>query len=647
MRQNDNTAVMLESGGLLDGLLDRALQYHQRGEFARAESLYREVLQQDPQHAEALHGLAVLLARQEHYESAAELLQQAITYKPWEVDFHNDYGIVCMRQGQFAAAIAAYQSALRLQPGRAETHYNLGVVYHKQGNLAAAKMAYQDAVRWHPDYAPAHYNLGVVMCLQGDYTAAVTAYQAVLRSQPEHLEAQYNLGVAQHYLGQLPAAAAAYEAVLRQQPEHVRGQHNLGVIQQQLGNYAAAVRSFREALRLQPTHAGASYNLGKVLYRQGELAAARAAYITSLQYQPAHADAQNELGVVLQALGDLPGAMQAYEAALRLQPDCAEAQWNRALLSLGMGSLAPGWAAYEWRWRVSQRPVQAIPYPRWDGTALAERTLLVHAESTGTDEVLFASCVPDVIARAAHVVVACDSGLAPLLQRSFPTATVSGSDRRADRDWLTHIPAIDVHVPLGSLPARWRAQLACFPGRQGYLIPSAVHQEQWQTRLTPLGPGLTVGIAWHSPAEQTHSHSAMRLEEWGAVFSVPGIHWVSLEADADTAELTTARQQWGIDLHTWLTPEAAHDIDGLAALIACLDLIIAPDTMVAALAGGLGQPVWRLSTADCHWEMLGTDMVPWFPSMRPYRQARIGDWAGVLQQIAVDLRQLTAPLPVI
>jgi hypothetical protein len=78
----------------------------------------------------------------------------------------------------------------------------------------------------------------------------------------------------------------------------------------------------------------------------------------------------------------------------------------------------------------------------------------------------------------------------------------------------------------------------------------------------------------------------------------------------------------------------------VAALMSGLDLVIAPETMMAVLAASLGQPVWRLSIFSRDWDGLGTEVVPWFPSMRLYRQPQSGDWQSVLARVAHDLRCL-------
>ena len=72
-----------------------------------------------------------------------------------------------------------------------------------------------------------------------------------------------------------------------------------------------------------------------------------------------------------------------------------------------------------------------------------------------------------------------------------------------------------------------------------------------------------------------------------------------------------------------------------------LDLIISVDTAAAHLAGALGKPLWVLNRFDTDWRWLldRTDS-PWYPTARLYRQARAGDWDGVVEKVRSDLCRL-------
>ena len=82
----------------------------------------------------------------------------------------------------------------------------------------------------------------------------------------------------------------------------------------------------------------------------------------------------------------------------------------------------------------------------------------------------------------------------------------------------------------------------------------------------------------------------------------------------------------------------------MAALVANLDLVVAVDTAVAHLAGGLGVPVWLAVplAPDWRWLLERTDS-PWYPTLRLFRQRRLGDWGDVFEAIAVEIERFQPP----
>jgi hypothetical protein len=85
---------------------------------------------------------------------------------------------------------------------------------------------------------------------------------------------------------------------------------------------------------------------------------------------------------------------------------------------------------------------------------------------------------------------------------------------------------------------------------------------------------------------------------------------------------------------------AVRDFADTAALVVNLDLVIAVDTSVAHLAGGLGRPVWLLNRYSGCWRWLHRRSdSPWYRAMRIYRQQRPLDWSGVIRRVQADLQQ--------
>jgi hypothetical protein len=87
------------------------------------------------------------------------------------------------------------------------------------------------------------------------------------------------------------------------------------------------------------------------------------------------------------------------------------------------------------------------------------------------------------------------------------------------------------------------------------------------------------------------------------------------------------------------------DFADTAAIIANLDLVISVDTSVVHVAGAMGRPVFLLDRYDHCWRWLsGRADSPWYPTLRIFRQPRIGEWEPVLREVTAALADFAASL---
>ena len=63
-------------------LLDRGFEQHQQGKLAEAESLYRQILAQNPEDVNALHLLGLVHYQRGDHGSAIAFIEQALAVKP-------------------------------------------------------------------------------------------------------------------------------------------------------------------------------------------------------------------------------------------------------------------------------------------------------------------------------------------------------------------------------------------------------------------------------------------------------------------------------------------------------------------------------------------------------------------------------------
>ena len=231
-----------------------ALKHHQAGQLQEAESIYRRILQDNPNHSDALHLLGVLMHRLGKNVIAAELINKAIANNPKSPIFHFNLGVVLNSLGKWKDAAEAYQQALRLKPDYAEALNNLGTIMKTHDQLDDAIEKYRQALRLQPDYVEALNNLGSALKAKGQLDDAIEKYRQALRLQPDYVEALNNLGNALKARSQLDDAIEKYQQALQLRPEFSEAWVSLGNCQETLGLLESAIDSCRQALRYKPDY---------------------------------------------------------------------------------------------------------------------------------------------------------------------------------------------------------------------------------------------------------------------------------------------------------------------------------------------------------------------------------------------------------
>jgi len=290
---------------------------------------------------------------------------------------------------------------------------------------------------------------------------------------------------------------------------------------------------------------------------------------------------------------------------------------------------------------VSQAPLRKdLPFPVWGGEDLSRKTILVSAEQGIGDEIMFASCLPEMLRRTKHCVIECASKLEPIYRRSFPAATVVNTCQSRLSGWLDHLPEIDCRAPMGSLPFHLRLFEEAFPFTPPYLRADPDRVLYWKSRLDALGPGLKIGVSWRGGAEKwRRGVKTCPPPLWKPLSGIPGTHFFCLQYDATLGEADDTGRLWNTPVHFW--EEALENYDETAALVCALDLIVSVCTSLIHLAGALGAPVMVMAPLSPDWRygLHGEQMI-WYPSVRIFRQDRYGEWSSVVDRVNQEIRRL-------
>lgn len=580
-------------------VLAAAIALHQQGRLSEAGALYDQILDRQPDHADALHLSGLIAFQNSEFDDARTWIEKAIASDPSVAMYAANLGRVEMAANNVSRAIAAWQQALQRDPHNADIYSDMSGAQLKTGAVHEALESAQQALRIQPDHSLALVNKGLALAMTGDQVAALQALETASDLQSDNVEIWFQLGC-------LYQQADSSERI------------------------EMAEMAYRRVLGLVPGHVEAANNLGNILRQHMRFDEAKALYQDALQSDPQQSDLHSNLGVTLQESGDPDAAITCYRTAIEIDPDNAEARRNLGMALLQTGAFTEGWAEYEWRWKTRHfAPLRRNwSQPRWQGQASPEQTVLVHCEQGFGDCIQFARYLPLMAARVGRLVVEAPRELVSLIRGMEGVGDVVVTGNR--------LPPFDQQIPLLSLPFVFATTLATVPAAVPYFKAPDHKVTDWQDRLQKQPGQKLIGLAWKG--SQTHQRNQMRspgLDVFAPLFTgAPDIRFISLQKDAESAGETA------VDCFLQLEDLTAdlHTFEDTAALICNLDGVVSPDTAVAHLAGALGIASWILLPAVAEWRWLrGRTDSPWYPHATLVRQQKAGGWDAAVEVIRRQL----------
>jgi hypothetical protein len=315
---------------------------------------------------------------------------------------------------------------------------------------------------------------------------------------------------------------------------------------------------------------------------------------------PEGIDALLNLADMESRLGDPAAASKIYDKVLSMLAPHENGRkdlvkFYASMVYKQLGRLQDYWDGYECGFNpfipkgAARSPNRLFKVPKWDGSKVSNKKLLVWREQGVGDEILYSSILPELESLGMEVIFECEARLVSVWKRSFPGFVV----REARFDGVSMYPLIqdfDLHLPICSLGSLFRRSVESFERFRPFIIPKEDLLLEYKKKLDAVSKGRPkVGVLWRSvKLTPARVRAYTNPEEWDGILDREDLCFINLQYGLHESERDSIRATFGNVLNIFEEIDLKDDFERTIACVANLDLVISPDTTMFEIAGSLG-----------------------------------------------------------
>ena len=462
-----------------------------------------------------------------------------------------------------------------------------------------------------------------------------TKAKKLLKKYPNELNLHNLLGISFAGQKKFNEAIKSFQKILAIKPSYAEIYCNIGNVFYEQEKYNESIINYSKAIKIKPDYAEAYYNIANAQKNQNKFKKAIVNYYKTLKINPNYAEAYCNLGNVKKYQGNYDEAEINYKKALSINPDYKAAYINLSYLNLSRENFIEGWESHEQRNEIAIlfKTLKLNKEKLWDGNKFSGKLLVIGEQGLG-DYILFGSMLHSLIKAHKNVTVMINNRLLSIFKRSFPKITFIANNENIDKYMYKK------YIFLGSLGKFFRKSSSSFSNNKvSFLIPS----KSKVNMIEDLFNNKTVkkvGLSWRTESKNNREERSIHLKNFLPILKIKNFQFINLQYGDTQKERNLILKKFGKKLIYYNSLDYTNDIEGLAALIFKCDLIITIANFTAQLAGSLGVPTWVLLPYSCHWRWFvnRTDSL-WYPSIKLFRQTKLGDWDSVIRRVEKNLRK--------
>ncbi len=491
-----------------------------------------------------------------------------------------------------------------------------------------------------PDNLTVLVNFGRQLLAVGRASAALDLLERARKSDRGHPEVEYIYAKACFACGMFDSARDAAMAYRSLVPGDAAGRRLLADALAALGQSDAALAEYRDWSKADRENPEPELRIAELLSAQGHLAEAEKVLQDVAEkcggiWAERHAQRTYELAMLR---GDIERALSLVRAAGTSFTESDHFAYIAATLLLSTGDFPAGWTAFSELPRWGEI-ISRLPYARWQGESLRDRTLLVRASEGVGEQLILSRFVPQLASSCDGMIVECDHRLVPLLQRANPSVEFVGFSlpaqerlQRGDIDF--QCVAADVGRYLSAGTCSFEFEPAPLVPHTGGIAAVEKIRRRWPGKKL-------IGLSWRSASVSGGDRKSVTLGQLRPIFGAGDHVFVNLQYGDNRHEIEALKMESGHTIETLQGIDTREDIDKVVGAISALDLVVTVSNVTAHYAGIAATPALVLvpKTPLWHWFRDRADS-SWYRSVKLFRQMPEENWQPVIERLAAELRDV-------
>ncbi len=260
------------------------------GKPEEARAIAADVVEKNPNNAEALYVLAAAEGAAGRQKEQAALLNRAVAADPTHAPSLAALGTMALRAKIYKNAEAYFDKSLAADPVNAEALMGKARVRRRADDSLAAEALLNKAVETYPTWAEPKAERGRLYRETGNLQNALRDLDSAAKLAPADYWIAIDRGCTLLDLGRREEALKDFDRAAAIEPEHFLSYVYSAGIRDELADYAGAERDYAKLAKLKPDYYFAFEALGILRMRDGRWEGAREAFLEAYKFSPSHAN---------------------------------------------------------------------------------------------------------------------------------------------------------------------------------------------------------------------------------------------------------------------------------------------------------------------------------------------------------------------